>query len=272
MINDIKIFDAHFHYTGKFKKENESLINFMDRYHIDKAIITTLNKSANSKLLMNTNKTFNRKTYLNNLIPKKQHDHTEVINLIKKYPERLYGFCWFSPNIATDDDWALLRKYIADYDFKGVKIQTTLDNLDISKDLDRLVDFCIEMDVPLYYHSGNNFFFQKPIKIEDLYKLYLESQDLKLIIGHSAFTMEYTISVLRYFQGFDNVYFETSMSVPYGINVLIKVMGNDKIIYGSDAPAATTPDIEIQKIKALNLKPEIEKLIFYENISNLIGI
>ena len=70
---------------------------------------------------------------------------------------------------------------------------------------------------------------------------------------HAAYTMEYCVSCLKYFPKCSNVYFETSLSVPYGINILIKVMGNHRVMFGSDSPAATTPDIEINKIRILNL-------------------
>ena len=38
-----------------------------------------------------------------------------------------------------------------------------------------------------------------------------------------------------------------------------------------DSPAATTPDIEINKIRILNLDKKTLENVFYNNISNLIG-
>jgi hypothetical protein len=270
--NPKKIFDAHMHYTGKFLRKNETLIDFLDRFGIDKAIVTTLKVSANQKLLLQTNEEIDEKTYAENLYAKEQYNHDIVRNLVAKNPDRLFGFYWFNPKIASKSDWDILEKYISEYNFKGVKTQSSLDNLDLSKDMFQLANFCIEHDIPLYFHSGVNFFFQKPFRIKNLYDFLKNYKELKFIIGHAAFTMEYMISLLRFFQDFPNVYYETSLSVPYGINVLIKMMGEHRILYGSDSPAATPPDIEIMKIKSLNLEPEIEKLIFYENLSNLIKI
>lgn len=267
-----QVFDAHIHYTGKFMNKNETLIEFLDRFGIDKAIVTTLKISANQKLLLQTNEEIDEKKYAQNLYAKKQYNHDIVKDLISKFPNRLFGFYWFNPKIADDSDWSTLEKYITQYNFKGVKTQTSLDNLDLSRDMDQLAEFCIVHDVPLYFHSGVNFFFQKPFRTKYLYNFLKHYKELKFIIGHAAFTMEYMISLLRYFQDFPNVYYETSLSVPYGINVLIKMMGKDKVIYGSDCPAATTPDVEIKKIKILNLDPEVEKYIFFNNIAKLIKI
>ena len=83
--------------------------------------------------------------------------------------------------------------------------------------------------------------------------------------------MEYMINELRYFKRYTNVYFETSLSVPYGIMTLIKIMGAHRVMYGSDSPSATNPDIEINKILMLDLSKQTLENVFYNNISNLIG-
>jgi len=272
MTYEIPIFDAHMHYTGKFKKKKESLIDFLDRFGIKKAIITTLNTSANSKLLLTLNETLNDQELANQFYPNEQYDHEKVKKLVQTYPDRLLGFYWFNPKIADKDDWEELTSYITDYNFKGVKTQASLDNLKPETNLDKLAKFCIEYNLPLYYHSGTSFHFQEPFSVQSLFKFKKRHEDLKLIIGHAAFTMEYMISLLRYFKNFPNVYFETSLSVPYGIKVLIKVMGENRILYGSDSPAATTPDIEIQKIKILKLSENVQKKVFYENIHRLLDI
>lgn len=268
---DILVFDAHMHYKGKFMKQNEGFIEFLDRFGIDKAIITTLNTSANSKLLMSLkNKQLTDKEFADKFYPKHQYDHENVKKLIDSHPNRLIGFYWFNPRIADEKDWRELTRYIREYNFKGVKTQASVDNLDPNSDLDKLAEFCIDLDIPLFFHSGTNFYFQKQIDVKDLYTFLKRYPELKLIIGHAAFTMEYMISLLRYFEPFPQVFFETSLSVPYGIKVLIKVMGEDRILYGSDSPPATTPDIEINKIKILDLPKDIQKKVFYENTNNLV--
>ncbi len=268
---DFPIFDAHMHYTGKFMNKNETLIEFLDRFGIDKAIITTLNTSANSKLLSTiNNKDLTDKQLADKFYPKNQYNHEHVKKLIESHPKRLIGFYWFNPRIADEKDWKELTRYIKNYNFKGVKTQASLDNLDPLTDMDKLAEFCIDLDIPLYFHSGINFYFQKPFKIQSLYELKKKYKKLKLIIGHAAYTMEYMISLLRYFEPFPRVYFETSLSVPYGIKVLIKVMGAERVLYGSDSPPATTPDIEINKIKILDLPKDIQKKVFYENTNNLL--
>jgi predicted TIM-barrel fold metal-dependent hydrolase len=268
----LKIFDAHMHYTGKFLRENERLIDFLDRFEIDKAIITTLNTSANSKLLMTLDEHTTDDKVVKKFYSTSQHNHQKVRELVQAHPERLIGFYWFNPNVGDEKDWKELTRYIKDYKFMGVKTQASLDNLNPKLDLDRLAHFCIKFDIPLYFHSGTNFFFQKSFKVQSLYDFKKKHKALKLIIGHASFTMEYMISLIKYFKSVPNVYFETSLSVPYGVGVLIKVMGEDRVLYGSDSPAATTPDIEINKIKILNLPISTQNKVFYKNINDLLAL
>ena len=273
MIDDFKVFDSHLHYLGRFKPRNESILEYMDRFGIDKAAITTLNRDASLNAIMTTgNKDANNNHIIEQFVQKEQYDHGPVRALVDAHPERLVGFFWFNPKIAEESDWKLLRTYIEQYGFKGIKTQTFVDLLKIPEDLHLLAEFCIEYDLPLFIHSGTPFFFQKPVRLKAYYRLVKRYKELKVILGHSAFTMEHTISLLRYFRGFKNVFYETSCSIPYGIMTLIKAMGSGQVIYGSDAPAATTPDIEINKIRILNLPPEIARQVFYDNFNKLIGL
>ena len=271
MIDGLKVFDAHMHNLGIFKKKDENLIQYLDRYGIDKAILSPVDEAINPRLKLILDQNISEEDITNQFLSKKQLDHENLRQLIAKNNDRLIGFYWFNPRNANDEDWKLLTKYVKHYNFKGVKTQANIDLLRLPEDFNKLSEFCVNYDLPLYYHSGYAFFFQKNYQINDIYNLVRENKDLKLIIGHAAYSMEYCISLLRYFPKCTNVFFETSTSVPYGIKLLIKTMGSNRVIYGSDAPAATTPDIEIQKIKILDLDKKTLENIFYNNIKNLIG-
>lgn len=271
MIDGIKIFDAHMHYLGRFKKREEPLTVFLDKYGIDKAIITSLNQAASLSALMSNDENVDEKTFLNQFVMKQQYNHEEVRKLIQAHPERLVGFFWFNPRIASNDDWRLLERYIKEYRFKGVKTQCFVDLLKVPDDLYSLSEFCIDRNVPLFLHSGVPFFYQGAFSAKDYYELAKKYKDLKVIIGHAAFSMEYCINCIRYFRTLPNVYFETSTSIPYGIMTLIKTMGSNRVMYGSDAPTANPPDIEINKIKVLNLDKQTLEDVFYNTVSKLIG-
>ncbi|MFX1237405.1 MAG: amidohydrolase family protein [Promethearchaeota archaeon] len=274
MIEGIKIFDAHMHHVGRFKSRDVSLIEFMNNYGIDKAVVTTVNQNANLNAIMKSGTTLDLNDYLDQYVAKEQYDHEQIKTLVNQYPDRLYGFFWFNPRIADDDAWKLLEKYILEYKFKGIKTHHNIDFLKAPRDYYQLAEFCVEHNVPLYIHSGSGFFFQRPARVKDYYDLARKYKELKLIIGHAAFTMEYCVNCVRFFAGdpnTPNVYFETSVSIPFGILSLIKAIGEDRVVYGSDSPAANPPDIEINKIMCLNLKKDIVQKVFYDNFNRLLG-
>jgi len=269
MIDNIRIFDAHMHILGRFKPRDEPLVDYMSRFKIDRAIVTTVNEQTSLNALLNNQN--NNLEYMQMFAAKSQYDHIQVLNAVRKHPERLTGFFWFNPRIANEDDWRLLERYIHEYNFKGVKIQPYVDMLKVPDHLHELAEFCIDADIPLFLHSGSGFFFQQSVRAKNYHRLVKKHKDLKVIIGHAAFTMEYCINCLRYFLKTPNVYFETSVSIPYGIMTLIKAMGADRVLYGSDAPTATPPDVEIAKIKLFKFDEKIQQKVFFDNLVRLIG-
>lgn len=271
MINDLRIFDAHMHIFGRFKPRNVSLTDYMDSFGIDRAIITAVNEATNLNALLTTESDIDDEEFMEKFSPSHQYDHELVRKEVGTHPERLTGFYWFNPRIATKKDWETLDKYITEYKFKGVKIQPYVDMLKVPEDLHQLAEFCVNKNVPLFAHSGTPFFFQEMIRARHYHEFIQHHQELRLVLLHSAFTMAHCINCLRYFPKISNVYFETSVSIPYGIMTLIKAMGADRVIYGSDAPAANPPDIEMQKIFLLNFDKETLEKVFYGNITKLLG-
>lgn len=270
MLDGIRVFDAHTHILGRFKPRDESLIDYLDRYRIDKAITMSLNQAASLNVIIGTKENTQTDQFTHGFEQKAQLDHTPVLKLVKENPDRLYGVYWFNPKVADDEQWAELEKYVTEHGFVGVKTQACVDLLKIPDDFHELAEFCIEQNIPLYLHSSAGFFFQSAYRAKDIRRLIRKHKDLKLIIGHAAYTMEYCINLIRYFSNYKNVYFETSQSIPYGIYTLIKAMGKERVIFGSDAPPATTPDIEMRKIEILNLDKSTLEHVFHKNIESLI--
>lgn len=60
-------------------------------------------------------------------------------------------------------------------------------------------------------------------------------------------------------------FFETSCSIPYGIYLLLGMVGPDRIFFGSDAPITNPLQIEIDKIRSLPVSEDVKQKIFYQN-------
>jgi predicted TIM-barrel fold metal-dependent hydrolase len=283
MIDGFKIIDAHMHYGGIFMQKNENLIQFMDRNGIDAAIVNTLNTDANMANFMNTppgelkakimDPNFN---LFENFQKNGQPEHAPVYRLAKTAPSRIYPFFWYNPADPTDSDplqTQSLAKLQASIEqgCRGVKLQLAMTHCESAR-LIPVAKFCADNDLPLYVHLSAGVFGATRTETWEIIDLAAQFPKLSLIIGHAAYSMEFCIEVIGHAMGLDNVYFETSTSIPFGIAMYAKIFGADHVLFGSDTPPAGPFHIEYEKIKALNFSKEEKQLILAENITRLLKI
>jgi predicted TIM-barrel fold metal-dependent hydrolase len=253
----------------------------MDRFNVQKAIITTIDRTKHHK----TQKEVASQVGEDNIskfmdgfkesMIKGQLDHTDVKIVAKKAPERFYKFFWFNPKMdpgEEEKDYQILEEHFKE-GFCGVKIHSGFHMINIPKDIVKLVSFMQDFDKDLifYIHSLPKTSFFKGVSTRDIANLAKNFPNLRIIVGHSANTMSYAIDVgmtLNY----ENIFFETSCSVSFGIYNLIKTVGHKKVLFGSDSPTASTLPIEIDKILTLpRISKEIKQDILYNNVSRLLN-
>ncbi|GAH64466.1 unnamed protein product, partial [marine sediment metagenome] len=109
------------------------------------------------------------------------------------------------------------------------------------------------------------------VSTRDIANLASKNPNLRIIVGHAANTMSYALDVGMTLRRYENIYFETSCSVSFGIYNLIKTIGHEKILFGSDSPTASTLPIEIEKILSLpRISHEEKQDILYNNVNTLL--
>ncbi len=253
----------------------------MDRFNVQKAIITTIDRTKHHKTQKEAASQVGEdkiSTFMDGFkesMIKGQLDHTDVKIVAKKAPERFYKFFWFNPKMdpgAEEKDYQILEEHFKE-GFCGVKIHSGFHMINIPKDIVKLVSFMQDFDKDLifYIHSLPKTSFFKGVSTRDIANLAENFPNLRIIVGHSANTMSYAIDVgmtLNY----ENIFFETSCSVSFGIYNLIKTVGHKKVLFGSDSPTASTLPIEIDKILTLpRISKEIKQDILYNNVSRLLN-
>ncbi|MFW9945284.1 MAG: amidohydrolase family protein [Candidatus Odinarchaeota archaeon] len=258
----------------------------MDKHNVEKAVLTTINRAVSSKTFLkeiegisimnyednNLSKVFER---MKNNMPKGQLDHQDVINIAKKAPKRFYKFFWFNPNIPPEDEdksYKILETHFKK-GFCGVKIHSGIHLIKIPRDILKLVDFMqnYNQNFPLFIHFTPKFTVFDGISSYNLSKLATKYPDLKIIIGHAALAMELAIDLSISLKKYENVFFETSCSIPYGILNLIRNVGSKRILFGSDSPVTNPLRLEIDKILCLPITNEEKQDIFYNNSFSLFG-
>ncbi|MFX1378745.1 MAG: amidohydrolase family protein [Promethearchaeota archaeon] len=282
--NDFKIFDAHLHTYGIFLAPHADVVSYMDHYNVEKAFITTINRAKihqkQREVVSIVDDRDNLTKYIDNfkeIIPKGQLNHNDVIDIAKKAPERFYKFFWFNPKLNSEEEeenYKLLEDHFK-RNFIGVKIHGSFNFFKFPKEILKLVSFMQDYDkrIILFIHSHPKSKFHNGSEPQEIAKLANRFPDLKIIVGHAAFCMEYAYSVAILLKKYNNIYFETSCSVSLGIYNLVKTLGHKRVIFGSDSPTTSTLPIEIEKILSLpRISNEEKQDIFYNNVLNLLKL
>jgi len=254
----------------------------MDRFNVEKAIITTINrtkyhnrqKEVASKLDERDKAVKFMDSFKESML-KGQLDHTDVKELARKAPERFYKFFWFNPNMSPEEeenDYKTLEDHFKE-GFCGVKIHSGFHMIKIPKHVNKLISFMQDFDknILFYIHSLPKTAFFEGVSSRDIANLTKSFPELRIIVGHAANTMSYAVEVGMTLNKYKNIYFETSCSVSFGIYNLLKTIGHKKILFGSDSPTASTLPIEIDKILSLpRISKEVKQDILYNNVDRLL--
>jgi len=279
-----KIFDAHIHTFGTFMDKNEDLINYMDNNNVEKAILTTINRAVSSKIFFQASKESKEShngvddfsiifEKMQRSMPTDQLDHQDVIDIAAKDPTRFYKFFWFNPNIQDEEkNYKILENHFQK-GFCGVKIHSGIHLIEIPRDILTLIDFMQDYNknFPLFIHYTPKFTAFGGISSKDIAKIASLYPELNIIIGHAALAMELAVDLSLSLRKYNNIFFETSCSIPYGILTLIRNGGYKRVIFGSDSPVTNPLKLEIDKILSLPVNDEIKQDIFYNNVWALIG-
>lgn len=277
-----KIFDAHLHTFGTFLDKNEDLISYMDKNQVEKAILTTIDRAVSSRIYTNdgniqndteSDRLIRAFEKMKNSMPKDQLNHQDVIDIAAKAPNRIYKFFWFNPNVQDEEkNYKILENHFHK-GFCGVKIHSGIHLIKIPRDVLKLIEFMQKYNkkFPLFIHYTPKFTAFGGISSKDIAKIASSYPDLKIIIGHAALAMELAVDLSLSLKKYNNVFFETSCSIPYGILTLVRNVGYKRILFGSDSPVTNPLKLEIDKILSLPINDEKKQSIFYNNVWSLVG-
>ncbi len=204
-----------------------------------------------------------------------------VSDICKKYPNRLIGFA--SVDIHTDDPIEILENAIKNLNLKGLKLHPPLQNFfPNDKKYWPLYAKASELNIPVVFHVGTTPFGSlvklsqaSPILIDDIAN---DFPDLKIILTHlgTLWNNESFMVVEKH----PNLYIDTA-AYPYEIvdllnENLIKRVGEDKFIFGTDFPMPYEGKMHYLKdftevIYGLKISDELKEKIFFRNFLNLMS-
>ncbi len=178
---------------------------------------------------------------------------------------RMIPFLRFDPNSMTEENLGNLLSH----GFLGVKLHPRSQNFDpLEKRYFSLYKMIEERNIPVLFHTRKEPTpYSDPDRIIELAKYF---PMMIIILGHFG---AYSRSVIEKMKYYKNVYME--ISGPYSsserIEAVVKEIGYERILFGSDAPYFNPRD-ESRKVYETKLPDEAKKAILGGNAARLLGL
>lgn len=216
----------------------------------------------------------------------KQNEYT--LEAMNAYPEHFIGFCTVNPNDGIN---ALreIQKCIA----AGMKGIGELDPEGQGFRLDdehflRICDLCIELNIPITLHAsepvGPYYHGKSTVPLQHYIDLAKKKPLLKIILAHWGGGLPFYELMKGMKKSLANVYYDTAGSTlpcsPKIVKETLNIVGDRKILFGSNYPRTLKPSGEAEPIYTAlleTIKKEITdqealKNIFYHNAAGLLGL
>lgn len=232
--------DAHNHIGAKKGTEVkiEELVTNMEKLGIDKAIVFSFSETI---------------------------DNNYVIESVRKYPNKLYGFVTinpWSPTSETDLEEAFKLKEIYGLKLHPVKHAYALDNHEL---LDPLFKICQQYRKPVLIYGGANVYSSPNMFAE----MAMTFPKVNLIMSHGGQMYE-TTAAINVLNKYKNIYIETSSMFKIRIENLVKKNLLNQVIFGSDTPVGDM-ELEMKKIDLVITNEEDREKVYSKNILSLLG-
>ena len=203
-----------------------------------------------------------------------------IIESVKQHPDRLIGFCCFSPlsSCGLKEAGRCLEAGLSGVG--ELALYHSGFSAEFAGALKELLDLCSRLDVPLLIHTnepvGHPYPGKTPTDLGDIYHLVKQHPSNRFILAHwGGGLCFYALMKKEVREVFQNTWFDTAASpylyVPDIYRIAGEIIGLDKILFGSDYPLLK-PGRYFPEMKSAGLSSEAMSKIKGENAARLLGI
>lgn len=202
-----------------------------------------------------------------------------IMDMVQKYPDRFIGLACFEPS-SKDTVVEAERCLVAGVSGIGelAFYQTGIDELALER-LAPIMDMCAKRDLPVLIHTnepvGHAYHGKTPITLAQTYRLIKRFRDNKIVLAHwGGGLFFFGLMKKEVKENFRNVYFDTA-ATPFLYDAEIyqvaeKIVGVDKILFGSDYPLLP-PSRYFNEMEEAGLTTIQRKKICGENARQLLA-
>jgi predicted TIM-barrel fold metal-dependent hydrolase len=183
-----------------------------------------------------------------------------------QFPDRLIPYCAVNPwqPDAADE----VRRCIADWGFKGLKLHPTINGFHLSDPLlvDPLFKVADELGFPIIVHGASDLYNSPP----EFALMAARFPRVNLLMAHMGFfwSVDQAIGFAR---EYPNLYLETSRAPIFEIQTAVRELGPDKVIWGTDSPFVDY-EWEFKKMERATADPAGYGQIVGGNIARLLKL
>jgi len=196
-----------------------------------------------------------------------RQQNNAVLEAIKAFPDRLFGFVYLNPKHvqASLDE---LERCVADGPMVGVKLWVAQSCADPT--IDPIIKRAAELKAVIFQHTwykagGNPPGESNPDDIATLAKRF---PDVPLVCGHTGGNWELGIPAIR---AHKNVSIGIAGSDPTAgfVEMAVRELGPNRILFGSDAPGRSFAS-QLAKVLGANISQQDKDLILGQNLKNML--
>jgi predicted TIM-barrel fold metal-dependent hydrolase len=209
---------------------------------------------------------------------RKHNDY--IIEAVQKHPERLTGFCSFSP-LSPGGLKEVERCLSSGLSGVGeLAVYGSGLSSEVTEALDEVAGLCTRFDVPLLLHTNEPVGHQYPGKtsmtLNQIYSFLKANPSNRIILAHwGGGLLFYGLMKREVREVFKNVWFDTAASPflysPEVYRIAGEIIGFEKVIFGSDYPLLR-PQRYFKEIESAGLTPEATKGITGLNGARLLRL
>jgi predicted TIM-barrel fold metal-dependent hydrolase len=201
---------------------------------------------------------------------------------VKKYPQRIFGQAQIDPLRDPTGAVLELERCVKDLDMRGLKMTPTYQHFYPSDErLDSLYEKCIELDIPVMFHTGWTAIINAPMKFQDpilLDDVGIKFRKLKVIVAHVGhpWVDQGICLVAKHPNFYCDMANWSRLGAEYLAQTILKLKAlnsADRILYGSDNAIYAGTDLFPNFYKQVNSFAERWGLtqITDEEMANIMG-
>jgi predicted TIM-barrel fold metal-dependent hydrolase len=226
------IVDAHMHLGECRIFDNDvteqALLEALDRNQVDAAIVQPFPGAPDPRAV-----------------------HDRIANLAAKQPGRIFGLASISPHCDQDEYYREIERCVRDLRFVAVKLHTIGHAVNpLHRDGELVFATAAALKIPVMVHTGPGVPFALPSLTLRGARKY---PDTPVVLAHAG-ALIYTQEAMVTAEMADNIYLETSWIGPPMIGMVIRRLGAERVMFGSDL----LPNIptELVKYRTIGLSEE----------------